>query len=115
MRALFLESAGVLAIVAAVVHGVLGETKVFARTRVEPPRMRSLLRAIWQCGAVAWGAGGMLLLAAPRFPADPRHWIVLTCVAIYGAAVVGNAWVFRGRHAGWMLLGTVVALALAGL
>lgn len=28
---------------------------------------------------------------------------------------VGNAWVFRGRHYGWMLLGAVVALSLAGM
>jgi hypothetical protein len=33
---------------------------------------------------------------------------------MYGFGVVGNAWIFRGRHFGWMALSAVIALAMAG-
>ena len=112
---ILLLMAGTLAIVVGAWHGVLGETKVFARATIEPPRVRLLLRAIWQCSAVAWIGGGLLLAAAPWFRVDARHWIVLVFAAIYAVGILGNAWVFRCRHYGWVLLSTVVALSLAGL
>ena len=116
MRDLLLQASGLLAMLVGAVHGVLGETKVFARTTIEPPRMRLLLRGIWQCSTAAWIGGGLLIFVAPWLHAgDARRWIVLTFAAIYAVGIVGNAWVFRGRHYGWMLLGAVVALARAGM
>ncbi len=53
MRDLAIQAAGGLAILAAVIHGVLGETKVFARARIEPARTRLLIRLVWQCGTAA--------------------------------------------------------------
>ena len=116
MRDLLLHASGFLAMLVGTVHGVLGETKVFARTTIEPPRMRRLLRAIWQCSAAAWIGGGLLIFVSPWLnPHDARRWIVFTFAAIYAVGIAGNAWVFRGRHYGWVLLGAVVALSLAGL
>jgi hypothetical protein len=57
MRDLAVQAAGVLAILVAVMHGALGELRVFATARIEPPRTRRLLRLIWQVGTVdglAW-------------------------------------------------------------
>jgi len=116
MRDMALEIAGGLAILAALVHGVLGETKVLPRAQIEPPWVRRLVRAVWHCGAVAWIGGGVLLIAAPSFGSDrARSWIVFVLAAVYGSAAIGNAVATRGRHFGWMVLAAVVILTLAGI
>ena len=115
MRDLLLQGAGVLAVVISIVHGVLGETNVFAHATVEPPRLRTLLRLVWQAGTVAWIGGAVLLIAAPSLGSESaRHWIVITVIAIYTFAAVANAWWSRGRGFGWKALTAVVALAVAG-
>ena len=116
MRDVVLEMAGMLAILVAVTHGVLGETRVFARAQIEPAWAKRLVYAVWQCSTVAWLAGGVLLCAIPLMSSDPaRRWIIAVLIAVYASAAVGNAWASRGRHFGWMLLSVVVALALCGL
>ena len=115
MRDLVLQCAGVAAILVALIHGVLGETKVFARATIEPPRLRTLVRVVWQAGTVAWIGGGVLLIAAPWMQSEPaRHWIIATIVIVYGVGALGNAWWSRGRHFGWMALSAVIVLAVAG-
>jgi hypothetical protein len=54
MRDLLLQCSGVAAIASALIHGVLGETKVFARATIQPARLRTLIRLVWQAGTVAW-------------------------------------------------------------
>jgi hypothetical protein len=113
MRDLLLQCSGLAAIAVAMVHGALGETRVFPR--VEPRRLRSLIRLVWQAGTVAWIGGGVLLIAAPSMASEPaRHWIVATSAGVFGFAALANAWAMRGRHFGWMALSAVVALAVAG-
>jgi hypothetical protein len=115
MRDLLLQCAGVLTIVVALIHGVLGETKVFARARIEPERLRTLIRLVWQASTVAWIGGGVLLIAAPGMASEPaRHWIVITMAGVFGFSACANAWATRGRHFGWMALSAVVAMAVAG-
>ena len=110
-----LQAAGMAAIAVALIHGVLGEAKVFARATIEPARMRTLIRLVWQAGTVAWIGGGVLLIAAPWLGSDPaRHWIVATMSCVFAFAALANAWATRGRHFGWMALSAVVALAVAG-
>ncbi len=115
MRDLLLQCGGVAAITVALLHGILGETKVFARARIEPERLRTLLRLVWQTSTVAWIGGGVLLIATPRMASEPaRHWIIMTMACVFGFAAFANAWATRGRHFGWMALGAAVAMALAG-
>jgi hypothetical protein len=115
MRDLLLQISGVAAIAVALIHGVLGETKVFARATIEPRRLRQLIRLVWQAGTVAWIGGGVLLIAAPSMGSEPaRHWIIATSAAVFGSAALVNAWAMRGRHFGWVALSAVVALAVAG-
>ena len=71
MRDLAMWAAGGLGIVAAVVHGVLGETHVFATARIEPAWTRRLLRLVWQCGALAWL--GSASSSSPRRALGPRR------------------------------------------
>jgi hypothetical protein len=115
MRDVLLQCAGLAAIAAALIHGVLGETKVFARASIQPERLRTLIRLVWQAGTVAWIGGGVLLIAAPLMGSEPaRHWIVVTLACVFGFGALGNAWATRGRHFGWLALGAVVILAVAG-
>jgi hypothetical protein len=110
-----LQAAGLAAIAVALIHGVLGETKVFARATIEPARARTLIRLVWQAGTVAWIGGGVLLIAAPWLGSDPaRHWIVATMACVFAFAALANAWATRARHFGWLALSAVVALAVAG-
>jgi hypothetical protein len=115
MRDLLLQVSGAAAIVVAVIHGILGETRVFAHATIEPVRLKTLIRLVWQAGTVAWIGGGVLLLAAPSMASEPaRHWIVVTIIIVYGAGALANAWWSHGRHFGWMALGAVIVLAAAG-
>ncbi len=115
MQDVLLQCAGVAAIVVSIIHGVLGETKVFARATIEPARLRTLLRLVWQCSTVAWLGGGVLLIAAPYVASEAaRHWIVATVAATYAFGAVANAYATRGKHFGWMAMGAVTALAAAG-
>ena len=116
MRALLVQSAGVLALVAALIHGVLAETKIFPRVRIEPERLRLLIRLVWQCSTVAWMALAVLLIATPSFGSDAaRQWVIAVSIITFGVAAIGNAWATRGRHFGWVALTLVVGLAATGL
>jgi hypothetical protein len=116
MRDTLLYAAGVLGLVAAFVHALLGETRVFARARIEPERLRLLIRLVWQISAVGWAALAVLLIAAPRMDSSAaRYWIVAAAIVVFGLAAIANAWATRGRFFGWILLTIVVVLAAAGL
>src|SRR5215831_4354985 len=115
MRDILLQCSGLAAIAAALIHGYLGEFKVFPKMTIEPARLRTLIRAVWQAGTVAWIGGGVLLLAAPSMDSEAaRHWIIITFAVVFAFAALGNAWALRGRHFGWMAISAVVALAVAG-
>ncbi|UWU84541.1 hypothetical protein N2605_34500 [Bradyrhizobium yuanmingense] len=115
MRDLLLQCAGVVTIAVALVHGYLGEAKVFARARIEPERLRTLIRLVWQASTVAWIGGGVLLIAAPWMQSEPaRHWIVATMACVFGCSALANAWATRGRHFGWMALSAVVVMSVVG-
>jgi len=106
---------GLAGILVAIIHGVLGETKVFARATIQPESLRTLIRLVWQAGTVAWIGGGVLLIVAPSLGSESaRHWITATIIVVYGFGIIANAWWSRGRGFGWKALGVVVALAVAG-
>ena len=92
MRDLMLYASGTLGLVAAFVHGLLGETRVFTRVRIEPERLKRLIQLVWHCSAVAWAGIAVLLIAAPWMGSQiARHWIVGAAVVIYGFAAFANA------------------------
>jgi hypothetical protein len=116
MRDLLVQLAGILALAAAILHGVLGETKIFPRMRIEPERLRRLMRLVWQGMTVAWSSLAILLIAAPKLGSDAaRTWIIAMSIVAFGFGAVGNAWATRGRFFGWVVLLVVVGLAAAGL
>jgi hypothetical protein len=116
MSDVLVEAAGVLGIAAALVHGYLGEARVFAAASIEPGWARRLLRVVWHCGVVAWIVMGALMIFAPGLGSDrARIAVIAASAAVYAAGAVGNAWAPRGRHFGWAWLSLVVVLALTGL
>ena len=116
MRDLLLCASGILGLAVAFGHGLLGETHVFARARIEPERLQRLIRLVWHCSAVAWAAVAVLLIVAPWMGSQTaRHWIVGAAVVVYGFGAVANAWALGGRHFGWAAATIVVGLAVAGL
>ena len=115
MRDVLLQCSGVAAIAAALIHGLIGELRIFPRITIQPARLGTLIRLVWQAGTVAWIGGGVLLIAAPWMASEPaRHWIVVTLACVFAFAALANAWATRGRHFGWMALSAVVAMAVAG-
>ena len=116
MRDLLVQLAGILALAASIVHGVLGETKVFVRARIEPERVRRLVRVVWQCSTVAWMSLAILLIATPRLGSEAaRNWIIAMSIVTYGFIAIANAWATRGRNFGWVAMIIVVGLAAIGL
>jgi hypothetical protein len=114
MRDLLLLFAGIGTIAAALAHGVIGETRIFPRATIEPPRLRTLIRVVWQAGTVAWIGFGILMIAAPWMASESaRHWIIVTFAAVFIFGAAGNAWASRGRHFGWVVFSAVVAMAVA--
>jgi hypothetical protein len=92
MRDVLLQCSGVIAIAAALIHGWLGEARVFPRVTIEPPRIRTLMRVVWQASTVAWVGCGALLIVAPWMASDPaRHWIVVTMAVVFALGAFGNA------------------------
>jgi hypothetical protein len=115
MHNLLVQLAGTLALATSIGHGIVGETKVFARARIEPRGLRLLMRLVWQAGAVAWMSLAILLIAAPKLGAEARAWIIAMSIVTFGVAAVANAWASRGRHIGWVAMAVVVGLAATGL
>jgi hypothetical protein len=110
------RAAGLMAVVISLVHGYLGETKIFANVQIEPPWARRMLHAVYHCGStLPWLVMGALLFLAPAMDPLARRTIIIASVIVYVAAAAGNAWASRGRHYGWALLSVVIGLAVAGL
>lgn len=82
--------------------------------RIEPERLRRLIRLVWQCGTVAWASLAILHIAAPEFGSEARVWIVAISIVTYAVAAA-NAWATRRRHFGWVAMAVVVGLAATGL
>jgi hypothetical protein len=71
---------------------------------------------VWQASTVDWIGIAVLLIAAPALGSQAaRQWVIAVAVVVYGYAGIGNAIASRGRHVGWCLMASVVALALLGL
>jgi hypothetical protein len=115
MSNLLVQAAGVLGIAVALLHGYLGQTRLFAKLPNESSRAR-ILWAIFHNSVVSWTAIGILLILVPTLGSErARYAIIAASVAIYGTAAIGNAWAMRGRHFGWAALSVVIGLAVAGI
>ena len=110
MRDILLQCSGVVAIVAALIHGVLSETKVFPRVTIEPQRLRTLFRFVWQVPTVAWIAGGVLLYRATKQRAKvvPRRSAYEEAVAKLGVLEQRGAPEAADADGGFVELSSVI-------
>lgn len=106
-----LQTAGALAIFAAVGHGYLGDQTL--RAQPLDPAVKNFVRCCYQFGTAGWLAGGVLLLSAEASGASGR-WVAVGLVPLFGFASLTNLWFTRGRHLGWVLLAAVCVLVVAG-
>jgi len=115
MRDLLLQFSGLVAMAAALAHGVLSETRMFPRVSIEPQRLRTLFRLVFQLPTVDWLCFGALLMAAPSMASEAaRHWIVVIVVVAFASSALANALGTQGKHFGWIVLGAAAILAAAG-
>jgi hypothetical protein len=115
MRDILLQCAGFVAFAAALTHGVLSETRLFPRVTIEPQRLRTLFRLVFQLPTIDWICCGALLIAAPSIASEAaRHWIVVTVAVMLAFSALVNALGTRGKHFGWMVLGAAAVLAASG-
>lgn len=114
MSFVLMQLGGVVGAATGLIHGYLGERKLFAVARIEPSFVRHMAQLGWQCGSVAWFVVGILLIVSAGFPAGARRSIILAVIVIYLAGAVGNAVLTRGKHFGWFVLTVAIALAATG-
>jgi len=110
-----MQVGGAVGAATGVIHGYLGEKKLFALAKIEPPYARQMARLGWQCGAVAWVAMGVLLVFAAGFQSpDARRAVIAASVIVYLTGAVGNAMATKGRHFGWAILALTIGLVQTG-
>jgi hypothetical protein len=115
MSDLLVRAGGLMAVVISLIHGYLGETKLFPKAAIQSRGAERMLHAVYHCGStLTWLVFGVLLLLAPAMDPLARRTIVIASVIVYAAAAAGNAWASRGRHYGWALLTVVIGLSVAG-
>ena len=69
--------------------------RLASRATIEPPRLRQLIRLVWQTSTVAWIGGGVLLIAAPLMASEPaRHWIIATLACVFAFAAFETTFAF---------------------
>jgi hypothetical protein len=114
MDHILMQLGGAIGAAVGFIHGYLGE-KMLSRATIEPPYAKRMARLGWQCGAVAWVAVGVLLIAAAGFEsADARRSVIIASVVIYFAGATGNMIASKGKHIGWFILTVAMGLTLAG-
>ncbi|RXT48025.1 hypothetical protein B6S44_23355 [Bosea sp. Tri-44] len=121
----YVLAAGLLMILIAIAHSVIGEILIFRQLRagtivplLAPAPLRERhLRILWAnwhlCSVLGWGLAALLILLAMS-PDLPAHALQVRIIAI--ATLAGSVLVLfatKGRHPGW--LGLLVAAALAWL
>lgn len=114
MDHILMQLGGAIGALVGFIHGYLGE-KMFSRAAIEPPYAKHMARLGWQCGAVAWVAVGVLLIAAAGFEStEARRSVIVTSSVIYLTGAAGNIVVSKGKHFGWVILTVAAGLTLTG-
>ncbi len=115
MSDILLIPAGILGMVIAVAHGMIGETKVVRPVQGLTLPAKRVLHALMFLSAVYWFAAGAVLAIAPiYFNADAQFITAMIVAAVFASGALGNAWATGGRHPGCWLLALATGMALTG-
>lgn len=105
--------AAVLIIVTAIAHTLLAERRIFTplaeKTRMDgralvPLRQLQLLRCIWFLGSATWVIWAVWIVVQAQSDQTPDGAAMVAVTATLLAYAAGNAWIFRLRHVGWIML-----------
>ena len=117
MAATLLLAAGVLCVLTALVHSLLGEVRLIGpmvRGRqgvMSRPLARKVMRFAWHWTAVLW-----LLVAAVLVSAGLGNTVEIWLLRVIGAAHLAmgllDAVITRGKHIGWPLIVLIGGLTL---
>lgn len=115
-----LGAAGVIGIGVAVAHGIIIQRRMVRPleklTVTMSASSRRLLAGLVQFSTFNWFVGGLALIAAATWHehgAKLATGLLVGSSYLYGA--VGNFWVTRGRHPGWMLYAVALVLIVFGI
>lgn len=112
---IILVAAGLACIVAALIHGYLGQTRLIAPATFPNRQAKALVGVIWQLSTAIWAVCGAVIAASPWVFDDHTRLAAVLCACLpLGWGIVGNAWVTRGRHFGWKMLAAIVSAAIIG-
>jgi F0F1-type ATP synthase membrane subunit c/vacuolar-type H+-ATPase subunit K len=113
---IILVPAGLACIVAALIHGYLGQKRLIAPAKFPNRQAKALVGVIWQFSTAIWAVCGAIIGASPwLFDDHTRQAAVLgTCLPL-AWGIIGNAWITRGQHFGWKMLATIVSAAILGV
>jgi hypothetical protein len=115
--------AGVIGSTVAVVHGILVQRLVvrpfdaflLADKGMNAP-LRRLVPGLVHFSTVTWFLGGLALIAAALwFEKNARLATGLFVGSLYLYGALGNLWVTRGPHPGWMLMTVALVLIVLGV
>ena len=116
MQELLLPLAGGLGAVVAGWHGYLGETRLIAPLDIPNRQAKAFIRAMWQLSTATWMLCSLIIALSPWLARGGERVLVVAIASLpllYG--LIANAWISRGRHFGWKLLGVVLGLAAVGV
>ncbi|MDJ0656623.1 MAG: hypothetical protein QNJ40_20855 [Xanthomonadales bacterium] len=111
----FLIAAGVLGLITSAGHGYIGHVRLVSPLDGIDARAKRALGTVFQLTTIYWVMGGIALILAPfTLSATPREVLAIFMAVIYGTAALGNLWITRGFHFGWVMLTAATVLAIAG-
>ena len=118
-----LAMAGVIGCGVAVVHGILVqrlmvkpfEEFALAGGRIGAP-IRRLVPLLLHFSTISWFLGGLALIAPARWlEHDAKFATGVFVDSLYLFGALGNLWVTRGLHPGWMLMAVALVLIAFGI
>lgn len=118
MQNIALSFAGLIGAATAIFHGLLTQRLVVApidrqlaaATGVSPT-IRRIVPPLLHFSTYSWLVSGVVLIVVANVAsAETRFWISLLVGSAFLYAALANAWATRGRHPGWMLMASAVAL-----
>jgi hypothetical protein len=114
--------AGVIGSTVAVFHGIVVQRLVvrpfdaFLLQDKGTAPLRRLMPGLVHFSTVTWFLGGLALIAAALwFEKNARLATGLFVGSLYLYGALGNLWVTRGVHPGWMLMTVALALIVLGV
>lgn len=112
MEPIYLIIAGVMGIAVAAGHGYIGQTTLIRNLRADDPIVTQFNAMVFHMSTAYWFLMGVGLIWASTFDdLSARSMVALIACVVYGPPALGNFIGSKGRHPGWVMLGTSTVFA----